>query len=73
MYMERILREAPQDTFMDFDRWPSLAQCQVCGSVIRRSNKARHLKTKRHMQCKYVWTDRFDITRFRAGPREAQG
>ena len=63
--MELILREGKRDTFLDIDRWPTLTQCQICGSILRRSNKARHLKTRRHTKCKYVWTDRFEITRCR--------
>ena len=67
MYMEHILREGKMDTFVELDshKWPEKVQCQVCGCILRRSNKARHLKTRRHTQCKYVWTDRFEITRFR--------
>ena len=67
MYTERILREGKRDTFLELDShiWPERVQCQVRGSILRRSNTARHLKTLRHMQCKYVWTDRFEITRFR--------
>ena len=64
MYMERILKEAKNNPFMELE-WPGIVQCQVCGSVVRRSNKARHLTTTKHLQCEYVWTDRFEITRFR--------
>ena len=73
MYMERILREAKKDTFRLPPERHLMAQCEVCGAIVRTSNRARHLKTTKHWQCKYGWTDRFEITRFRAGPREAQG
>ena len=67
MYMELILREGKRDTFLELDchELSEKVQCQVCGCILRRSNKAGHLKTRRHTQCKYVWTDRFEITRFR--------
>ena len=70
MYMERILKEAKEDLFMELDRhkWPGRVQCQICGCIVRRSNKARHLTTTKHWQCKYIWTDRFEITRFRGQP-----
>ena len=66
-----ILREAKKDTFRLLPERHLMAQCEVCGAIVRTSNRARHLKTTKHWQ--YVWTDRFEITRFRAGPREAQG
>ena len=65
--MELILREGKRDTFLELDshKLSEEVQCQVCGCILRRSNMARHLKTRRHTQCKCVWTDRFEITRFR--------
>jgi len=67
MYMERILKEAKRDIFMELNpyQFPGKVQCQICGCIVRRSNRARHLTTTKHWQCKYIWTDRFEITRFR--------
>ena len=56
-----ILREGKRDTILELDshKWPEKVQCQVCGCILRRSKKARRLKTRRHTQCKCVWADRF--------------
>ena len=60
--MENVLKEAK--TFADFPCRPGFAQCQICGAVLRNSNRARHVRTDKHKLCKYVWSDRFEITRF---------
>ena len=72
MYMERILREARTDTFRLLPDRHLMAQCEVCGAIVRTGNRAKHLRTTKPWQCKYVWADRFEITR-RAKPRESQG
>ena len=37
--------------------------CEICGSLYNKKNKARHLKSKKCRQVKYVWVERFEITR----------
>ena len=60
--MENIPMEAK--LFLDCSRNPGLTQCQICGTILRKSNRARHVRTEKHKLSKYVWTDRFEITRF---------
>jgi len=50
--------------FLDLFRFPGRCQCQVCGAVVWKSNRARHVRTTKHRLCRYVWTDRFEITKF---------
>jgi uncharacterized Zn finger protein len=38
-------------------------QCEVCGSIYLRKNKARHMKTTKCKQAKYIWLDRFEVKR----------
>jgi len=38
-------------------------RCEICGTVYNKRNKARHLKTKKCRQVRYVWVERFEITR----------
>ena len=37
--------------------------CDICGARYDKRNKARHLRTEKHKACKYIWTERFEITR----------
>ena len=37
--------------------------CEICGSCYNKRNKARHLKSRKCQQVKYVWVERFEITR----------
>ena len=37
--------------------------CEICGSCYNTRNKARHLKSRKCQQVKYVWVERFEITR----------
>ena len=37
--------------------------CEICGSCYNKKNKARHLKSKKCLAVKYVWVERFEITR----------
>jgi len=37
--------------------------CEICGSCYNKKNKARHLKSRKCQQVKYVWMDRFEISR----------
>lgn len=38
-------------------------QCHICGSIFHKTNKNKHLKTKKHKDCEYVWVERFEIVR----------
>jgi len=59
--MEYLRKEA--NMFIERPRAPSLTQCQICGTILRKSNRARHVRTEKHRLCRYVWTDRFEIKR----------
>ena len=37
--------------------------CEVCGNMLYKSNKKRHERTTKHNEIKYLWTERFEITR----------
>ena len=37
--------------------------CDVCGNTLYKSNKMRHEQTKKHNEIKYLWTERFEISR----------
>ena len=37
--------------------------CEICGSCYNKRNKARHLKSNKCRQVRYVWVERFEITR----------
>ena len=37
--------------------------CEICGTVYNKRNKARHLKSRKCRQVRYVWVERFEITR----------
>ena len=37
--------------------------CEVCGNMLYKSNKKRHERTIKHNEIKYLWTERFEITR----------
>ena len=37
--------------------------CNVCGSCYDKSNRARHLKSKRHNEVDYINNNRFEIQR----------
>jgi hypothetical protein len=37
--------------------------CEICGSCYNKKNKARHLKTRKCQAVKYVWVERFEISR----------
>ena len=37
--------------------------CEICGSCYNKKNKARHLKSRKCQAVKYVWVERFEITR----------
>ena len=37
--------------------------CEVCGNTLYKSNKKRHERTTKHKEIKYLWTERFEITR----------
>ena len=36
--------------------------CEICGSCSFK-NKARHLKSRKCRQVRYIWVERFEITR----------
>ena len=38
-------------------------QCEICGSIYNKKNRTRHLQTEKHKQAKYIWQERFEITR----------
>ena len=39
-------------------------QCEICGSIYnKKNNRVRHLQTEKHKQAKYIWQERFEITR----------
>ena len=38
-------------------------QCEICGSIYYRKNKARHIQTDKCKRAKYIWCDRFEIKR----------
>ena len=38
-------------------------QCELCGSIYCRKNRARHVQTTKCKQARYVWCDRFEIKR----------
>ena len=50
MYMEGVLREVEKEPFKIVGHL--LAQCEICGAVVRTSNRARHRKTVKHWQAK---------------------
>ena len=37
--------------------------CEICGSCYNKKNKARHLKSRKCQAVKYLWMERFEITR----------
>ena len=37
--------------------------CEICGSLYNKKNRARHLKSNKCRQVRYVWTERFEITK----------
>ena len=37
--------------------------CEICGSCYNKKNKARHVRSKKCRQVRYVWVERFEITR----------
>ena len=37
--------------------------CEICGSCYNKRNKARRLKSNKCRQVRYVWVERFEITR----------
>ena len=37
--------------------------CEICGSCYYKKNKARHLKSRKCQAVKYLWMERFEITR----------
>jgi hypothetical protein len=38
-------------------------RCEICGTIYHKSNRARHERTKKHKDVKYVWIDRIEILR----------
>jgi hypothetical protein len=50
MYMEVFHKEVYNEPFKLVGHL--VAQCQVCGAIVRTSNRARHLKTIKHCQAK---------------------
>jgi hypothetical protein len=39
--------------------------CYVCGSFYDKSNRARHIKTRKHRDCDYINNNRFEIERIK--------
>ena len=50
MYMEGVLKEVQQEPFHIVGH--VLAQCEICGAIVRTSSRARHRKTVKHWQAK---------------------
>ena len=48
--MEGVLKEVEREPFKIVGHL--LAQCEICGAVVRTSNRARHRKTVKHWQAK---------------------
>ena len=38
-------------------------QCELCGSIYYRKNRARHIQTTKCKRARYIWCDRFEIKR----------
>ena len=38
-------------------------RCEHCGTIYNKTNRARHLRTKKCRDVVYMWTQRFEITR----------
>ena len=36
-------------------------RCEYCGSIIKLVNKARHLRTRKHLDGQYISTEMFEI------------
>ena len=39
--------------------------CYVCGSFYDKSNRARHIRTRKHRDCDYINNHRFEIERIK--------
>jgi hypothetical protein len=39
--------------------------CYVCGSFYDKSNRARHIRTRKHRDCDYINNNRFEIERIK--------
>ena len=50
MYTDGVLKEVQQERSKVVGLL--LAQCEICGAVVRTSNRARHRKTVKHWQAK---------------------
>ena len=48
--MEGVLKDVQQERFKVVGHL--LAQCEICGAIVRTSNGARHRKTVKHCQAK---------------------
>ena len=44
--------------------------CHVCGSCYDKSNRARHIKIRKHRDCDYINNNRFDIERIQPKKEE---
>ena len=42
---------------------PTHITCNVCGSCYHKVNKTKHVLTKKHKDCEYPWTQKFEIIR----------
>jgi len=42
---------------------PTHMVCYVCGSCYHKVNKTKHVLTKKHKDCEYLWTQKFEIKR----------
>ena len=44
--------------------------CYVCGSFSDKSNRARHIRTRKHRDCDYINNNRSEIERIKPKPEK---
>jgi hypothetical protein len=57
------MEEDQQKTLDKEVKSQSIEQCELCGSVYHRKNRARHIQTAKCKRARYIWCDRFEIKR----------
>lgn len=57
------MKEEEKKSNVKDEKTKNTVQCETCGSIYIRTNRARHIKTTKCQQARYIWQDRFEIKR----------